>query len=135
MRGFPWAIVDLTHIRCGWVQRIVLHNACKVAEHRAGGRTRKLYVHRKGATRAFDPGHPDVPAPLRAADQPALMGGSMGTVYVPRRAPKNRRRVRSARPAMAQAARRAGIRPCIGDTDGRWSTSLPAAESSFAARR
>ncbi|HEU0202971.1 MAG TPA: RtcB family protein, partial [Burkholderiaceae bacterium] len=57
----------------------VSHNTCKVEEHRAGSRTRKLYVHRKGATRAFGPGHPDVPAALRAAGQPVLIGGSMGT--------------------------------------------------------
>jgi tRNA-splicing ligase RtcB len=36
-------------------------------------------VHRKGATRAFGPGHPDVPEPLRQAGQPVLIGGSMGT--------------------------------------------------------
>jgi tRNA-splicing ligase RtcB len=61
----------------------VSHNTCKVEEHRvdggdAGG-ARRLYVHRKGATRAFGPGHPDVPEPLRAAGQPVLIGGSMGT--------------------------------------------------------
>jgi len=43
------------------------------------GESRKLYVHRKGATRAFGPGHPDLPEPLRAAGQPVLIGGSMGT--------------------------------------------------------
>jgi tRNA-splicing ligase RtcB len=53
----------------------VSHNTCKVEEH---GK-RKLFVHRKGATRAFGPGHPDVPEPLRAAGQPVLIGGSMGT--------------------------------------------------------
>jgi tRNA-splicing ligase RtcB len=57
----------------------VSHNTCKVEEHRGDGGTRKLYVHRKGATRAFGPGHPDVPEPLRAAGQPVLIGGSMGT--------------------------------------------------------
>ncbi len=41
----------------------VSHNTCKVEEHRANGESRKLYVHRKGATRAFGPGHPDVPEP------------------------------------------------------------------------
>jgi tRNA-splicing ligase RtcB len=40
---------------------------------------RKLYVHRKGATRAFGPGHPDLPAAFRDAGQPVLIGGSMGT--------------------------------------------------------
>jgi tRNA-splicing ligase RtcB len=53
----------------------VSHNTCKVEEH--GGR--KLYVHRKGATRAFGPGHAELPAALRDAGQPVLIGGSMGT--------------------------------------------------------
>jgi tRNA-splicing ligase RtcB len=57
----------------------VSHNTCKVEEHRANGESRKLYVHRKGATRAFGPGHPDVPEPLRAVGQPVLIGGSMGS--------------------------------------------------------
>jgi tRNA-splicing ligase RtcB len=57
----------------------VSHNTCKVEEHRCDGRSRRLYVHRKGATRAFGPGHPDVPEPLRAVGQPVLIGGSMGT--------------------------------------------------------
>jgi tRNA-splicing ligase RtcB len=53
----------------------VSHNTCKVERH--GGR--ELFVHRKGATRAFGPGHPDIPESLRAAGQPVLIGGSMGT--------------------------------------------------------
>ncbi len=57
----------------------VSHNTCKVEEHRVDGAARKLYVHRKGATRAFGPGHPDIPEPLRASGQPVLIGGSMGT--------------------------------------------------------
>ena len=57
----------------------VSHNTCKVETHRVDGGTRKLYVHRKGATRAFGPGHPDLPEALRAAGQPVLIGGSMGT--------------------------------------------------------
>ena len=57
----------------------VSHNTCKVEEHRVSGGTRSLYVHRKGATRAFGPGHPDIPEPLRSAGQPVLIGGSMGT--------------------------------------------------------
>jgi len=57
----------------------VSHNTCKVEEHRVDGGTRKLYVHRKGATRAFGPGHPDLPAAFRDAGQPVLIGGSMGT--------------------------------------------------------
>src|SRR5437899_322380 len=57
----------------------VSHNTCKVEEHRVGGGTRKLYVHRKGATRAFGPGHPELPEALRPFGQPVLIGGSMGT--------------------------------------------------------
>jgi len=57
----------------------VSHNTCKVETHLVDGRRRELYVHRKGATRAFGPGHPDVPEALRAAGQPVLIGGSMGT--------------------------------------------------------
>ncbi|HZR03480.1 MAG TPA: RtcB family protein [Burkholderiales bacterium] len=57
----------------------VSHNTCKIEEHKVDGRTRKLYVHRKGATRAFGPGHPDLPEALRGAGQPVLIGGSMGT--------------------------------------------------------
>ena len=57
----------------------VSHNTCKVEEHRIEGRTRRLYVHRKGATRAFGPGHPELPDDLRDAGQPVLIGGTMGT--------------------------------------------------------
>ena len=57
----------------------VSHNTCKLEEHVVDGRRRKLYVHRKGATRAFGPGHPDLPNALQAAGQPVLIGGSMGT--------------------------------------------------------
>jgi tRNA-splicing ligase RtcB len=57
----------------------VSHNTCKVEEHRVGTRLRVLHVHRKGATRAFGPGHADLPEALRAFGQPVLIGGSMGT--------------------------------------------------------
>ena len=57
----------------------VSHNTCKVEEHRVDGELRELFVHRKGATRAFGPGHPDLPESLRLAGQPVLIGGSMGT--------------------------------------------------------
>ncbi|MDP3842014.1 MAG: RtcB family protein [Oxalobacteraceae bacterium] len=57
----------------------VSHNTCKVEEHEIDGRLKKLFVHRKGATRAFGPGHPSLPAPLRPYGQPVLIGGSMGT--------------------------------------------------------
>jgi len=57
----------------------VSHNTCKLESHWIGGRRRELFVHRKGATRAFGPGHSDLPEALRAAGQPVLIGGSMGT--------------------------------------------------------
>jgi tRNA-splicing ligase RtcB len=57
----------------------VSHNTCKVEEHEIEGRARRLYVHRKGATRAFGPQHPTLPAALRDVGQPVLIGGSMGT--------------------------------------------------------
>jgi len=57
----------------------VSHNTCKPEMHKVGGRARLLHVHRKGATRAFGPGHPDVPARYRAVGQPVIIGGSMGT--------------------------------------------------------
>lgn len=57
----------------------VSHNTCKVEEHEIDGQLKKLFVHRKGATRAFGPGHPSIPAPLRPYGQPVLIGGSMGT--------------------------------------------------------
>jgi tRNA-splicing ligase RtcB (3'-phosphate/5'-hydroxy nucleic acid ligase) len=57
----------------------VSHNTCKVEPHRTDGDARGLYVHRKGATRAFGPGHPDIPEALRKIGQPVLIGGSMGT--------------------------------------------------------
>ena len=57
----------------------VSHNTCKVEQHVVAGESRMLHVHRKGATRAFGPGHADLPAALRATGQPVLIGGSMGT--------------------------------------------------------
>jgi tRNA-splicing ligase RtcB len=57
----------------------VSHNTCKVERHAVDGRQRELFVHRKGATRAFGPGHPSLPDALRAVGQPVLIGGSMGT--------------------------------------------------------
>lgn len=57
----------------------VSHNTCKQEVHEVGGRRRELFVHRKGATRAFGPGHPDLPEALRPIGQPVLIGGSMGT--------------------------------------------------------
>ena len=57
----------------------VSHNTCKVEPHMVEGKRRELFVHRKGATRAFGPGHESLPDDLRPVGQPVLIGGSMGT--------------------------------------------------------
>jgi tRNA-splicing ligase RtcB len=58
----------------------VAHNIAKIEEHEVdNGKRRKVYVHRKGATRAFPPNHPDVPADYREVGQPVIIPGSMGT--------------------------------------------------------
>jgi tRNA-splicing ligase RtcB len=57
----------------------VSHNTCKLEPHRTEKGMQELYIHRKGATRAFGPGHPDLPESYRSVGQPVLIGGSMGT--------------------------------------------------------
>lgn len=57
----------------------VSHNTCKVEPHRVDGQIRDVYIHRKGATRAFGRGHASLPESLRKVGQPVLIGGSMGT--------------------------------------------------------
>jgi len=57
----------------------VCHNIAKIETHIVDGERRKVCVHRKGATRAFGPGLPEVPAALRHLGQPVLVPGSMGT--------------------------------------------------------
>lgn len=56
----------------------VCHNIAKFEEHVVGGQRKKVWVHRKGATRAFPPGHPEVPAAYQAIGQPVLIPGDMG---------------------------------------------------------
>jgi len=56
----------------------VAHNIAKIEEHEVDGRKLKLCVHRKGATRAFGPGHPDIPADYRDLGQPVIIPGDMG---------------------------------------------------------
>ncbi len=56
----------------------VSHNTCKEETHDVEGRPRRLFVHRKGATRALGPGDPALPEALRPFGQPVLVGGSMG---------------------------------------------------------
>ena len=57
----------------------VSHNTCKLESHEFERRRRWLYVHRKGATRAFGPGNPAIPLKYREVGQPVIIGGSMGT--------------------------------------------------------
>jgi tRNA-splicing ligase RtcB len=57
----------------------VAHNTAKLEEHEVNGRKRRLLVHRKGATRAFAAGMPDIPAAFRSLGQPVIIGGSMET--------------------------------------------------------
>lgn len=57
----------------------VSHNQAKIETHGVDGERRSLCVHRKGATRALPPGHPDLPAELAEVGQPVLIPGSMGT--------------------------------------------------------
>jgi len=57
----------------------VSHNTCKLEQHEVNGVKSQLYIHRKGATRAFGPGHQDIPAAFCDVGQPVIIGGSMGT--------------------------------------------------------
>lgn len=56
----------------------VSHNTCKNEHHDVDGKSMNLFVHRKGATRAFGPNHPDIPDRYKAIGQPVFIGGSMG---------------------------------------------------------
>ena len=56
----------------------VAHNIAKVEEHVVHGQKKRLVVHRKGATRAFPPGHPELPEVYRHLGQPVLIPGDMG---------------------------------------------------------
>ena len=79
----------------------VAHNLAKVETHRVDSRDRILCVHRKGATRAFGAGHPDLPGDLREIGQPVLIPGSMGTASWVLKGTRNN-------PAFASAAHGAG---------------------------
>ena len=57
----------------------VAHNIAKIEEYDVDGKRKKLVIHRKGATRAFPPGHPEIPADYKDVGQPVLIPGSMGT--------------------------------------------------------
>jgi tRNA-splicing ligase RtcB len=90
--NFAWANRQgITHFVRGAFKRIfgeredlrviydVCHNIAKLERHRVNGKDRKVMVHRKGATRAFPAGRPEVPDVYRAVGQPVLIPGSMGT--------------------------------------------------------
>ncbi len=68
---FPYAELDLFYD--------VSHNTCKLEDHDCNGKPKQLFVHRKGATRAFGPGHADLPEDFQLSGQPVLIGGTMGT--------------------------------------------------------
>jgi tRNA-splicing ligase RtcB len=90
--NYAWANRQMIahHIRKAWTNILgggeelkplydVAHNIAKVETHRVAGVEKRLCVHRKGATRAFPPGHPDIPEHYRQVGQPVLIPGSMGT--------------------------------------------------------
>jgi tRNA-splicing ligase RtcB len=57
----------------------ISHNSCKAETHVIDGKEKVVYVHRKGATRAFGPGRKEIPKAYRKIGQPVLIGGTMGT--------------------------------------------------------
>jgi len=70
--GSPWQKLGMSLIYD------VAHNIAKIEEHKVGGKEKNLCVHRKGATRAFGPGHPDLPEKYRKIGQPVIIPGDMG---------------------------------------------------------
>jgi len=70
--GTPWEALKMNLVYD------VAHNIAKFEEHTLGGARRRLWVHRKGATRAFPPHHPETPALYQAIGQPVLIPGDMG---------------------------------------------------------
>ncbi|HLC37370.1 MAG TPA: RtcB family protein, partial [Candidatus Nanoarchaeia archaeon] len=57
----------------------VCHNIVKEEEYEINGKKKRLFIHRKGATRAFGPGREEVPKDYRSVGQPIIIPGSMGT--------------------------------------------------------
>ena len=70
--GRPWQAMQMNLIYD------VCHNIAKLEEHALGGKRKRVWVHRKGATRAFPPDHPEVPAVYRRVGQPVIIPGDMG---------------------------------------------------------
>ncbi|MHC4553867.1 MAG: RtcB family protein [Planctomycetota bacterium] len=69
-------VVPKAHIRLLYD---VSHNTCQEETHTVNGKSKKLFVHRKGATRAWGPGCAELPAEYQKVGQPVLIGGTMGT--------------------------------------------------------
>lgn len=70
--GRPWGNLGMEQVYD------VCHNIAKIEDHVVNGKSTSLCVHRKGATRAFPPGHPDTPAAYKEIGQPVLVPGDMG---------------------------------------------------------
>ena len=70
--GRPWTDMGMKQVYD------VSHNMAKIEEHAVDGVQKRLCVHRKGATRSFPPGHPDVPRRYQEIGQPVLIPGDMG---------------------------------------------------------
>jgi len=89
--NFAWANRQMItfYVRKAWERIIgkekltllydIAHNIAKIEEHEINGQKMKLIVHRKGATRAFPPEHPELPDRYRKTGQPVIIPGSMGT--------------------------------------------------------
>jgi tRNA-splicing ligase RtcB len=70
--GRPWQELGMS------LMYDVAHNIAKFEEHVIDDEPRKVWVHRKGATRAFPPGHPEIPTHYQAVGQPVIIPGDMG---------------------------------------------------------
>jgi tRNA-splicing ligase RtcB len=70
--GRSWQELQMNHVYD------VAHNIAKLEDHLVDGKPRRVWVHRKGATRAFPPGHGEIPARYREIGQPVLIPGDMG---------------------------------------------------------
>ncbi len=70
--GRPWQELQMNLIYD------VCHNIAKFEEHEVDGKRKKVWVHRKGATRAFPPGHPEIPPMYAKVGQPVIIPGDMG---------------------------------------------------------
>lgn len=69
-------VIPQAHIR---ILYDVSHNTCKIEEYIVDGKKKRLYIHRKGSTRAFGPGRKELPQAYQNVGQPVLIGGTMGT--------------------------------------------------------